>query len=659
MNNLLISLLENRWFRRGIVIVITSVVLAVIAFFSFRNVVLNSILKQKQVDFMERFDAELVIRHAHFKCFLTVQFDSVMLKPHKGDTLITIESIRLTPSIIKLITGRISPENLSIDKLHINLTRCDTLTNYMFLFHGQKFSDKTHDTASQTSYARMANQLVELFFEKLPVNTRLTGFRIKADLNGNRFVISTPEFNLSDKVFNNRVWITNHEITSPLTISGTLNHGDKSANIILFPDDTSRVSFPYIDWKWKALVSLDTLSFNISFDELVNNKLTIRGDGTFCGLRINQPLISDKTVRFDKLSGQFKYIIGDDYIELDSSSQFRVNKLTFNPWIKIHPEKPYRVSLHIHKPLFPAQQLFESLPEGLFLNLQGMKVSGDLSYCLDFDLDMQKPDSLKFYSNLEGKDFRIKNYGSTNLTFINGSFQHTAFEHGIPVRSFTVGPDNPAYRPLVAISPYLRNAIMTAEDGGFMWHRGFLPDAFRGAIIDNVKAGRFVRGGSTISMQLVKNVFLNRNKTITRKLEEALIVWLIENERLSSKERMYEVYLNIIEMGPLVYGVQEGAQFYFGKDVSNLSLAESIFMASIVPHPKWFRYSFDESGHLRDFLGPYYSFLANRMAGKGFISEAEAATIKPDIFLTGPARKFLSGSDTTGADSLRMSLPLR
>lgn len=652
-------MLENRWFRRGILIMITSVVLILVIFFSFRNLLLNNILNQKKADFTKRFDAELVIKHAHFKCFLTVHLDSVMVKPLNGDTLFTINNVQLVPSLKNLMRGRVSPENLFIDRLHINLTRQDSLTNYLFLLQNKDYTVTAHDTTSQVIYSRMVNQLVELFFEQLPVNTRLTSFRIMADLEGNHFVISTPEFNLSDKVFSNRVWITNQGITAPVIIRGALNHNDKSARIILFPEDTLKINIPYIDWKWKALVSLDTLRFNIYFGKLTDNKLAIRGDGTFRGLSINQPLISDKTVRFDKLSGQFKYIIGDDYIELDSSSLFSINKLTINPWIKIHPQKPYRVSLHIRKPSFPAQQLFESLPEGLFLNLQGMKVSGDLSYYLDFDLDMRKPDSLTFYSNLEGKNFRIKSYGSTNLTFINESFQHTAFEHGIPVRTFTVGPDNPAYRPLVAISPYLRYAIMTAEDGGFMWHKGFLPDAFRGAIIDNVKAGRFVRGGSTISMQLVKNVFLNRNKTITRKLEEALIVWLIENNKLTTKERMYEVYLNIIEMGPLVYGVQEGAHFYFGKDVSNLTLAESIFMASIVPHPKWFRYSFDESGNLQDFLGPYFLFLSNKMAGKGFITEEEAAVLKPEIVLTGPARKFLNQSDSTGADSLRLSLPVR
>lgn len=95
----------------------------------------------------------------------------------------------------------------------------------------------------------------------------------------------------------------------------------------------------------------------------------------------------------------------------------------------------------------------------------------------------------------------------------------------------------------------MRMAVLQSEDGGFFYHQGFLPDAIREAMVYDLKERRFARGGSTISMQLVKNVFLNRRKNIARKLEEALIVWLIEQNRLTSKERMFEVYLNIAEWG--------------------------------------------------------------------------------------------------------------
>lgn len=172
---------------------------------------------------------------------------------------------------------------------------------------------------------------------------------------------------------------------------------------------------------------------------------------------------------------------------------------------------------------------------------------------------------------------------------MSDEFIYTAYENGQPVYTFPVGPSWENFTPLDSISPLLQMSVMQSEDGAFFYHRGFLPDAMREALIHDLEVRKFARGGSTISMQLVKNVFLNRNKNIARKLEEALIVWLIETEHLTPKARMYEVYLNIAEWGPMVYGIHEAASFYFNKRPSQLSLEESIFLASIVPKPKHFK----------------------------------------------------------------------
>lgn len=128
-------------------------------------------------------------------------------------------------------------------------------------------------------------------------------------------------------------------------------------------------------------------------------------------------------------------------------------------------------------------------------------------------------------------------------------------------------------------------------------------------------------------MQLVKNVFLTRNKNIARKLEEALIVWLIEGQHLTSKERMYEVYLNIAEWGPLIYGIHEAADFYFDKRPSQLSLEECIFLASIIPKPKHYKSSFTPDGRLRDSQEGYFRLIAERLTKKGLISEEQAAKV--------------------------------
>ena len=131
-----------------------------------------------------------------------------------------------------------------------------------------------------------------------------------------------------------------------------------------------------------------------------------------------------------------------------------------------------------------------------------------------------------------------------------------------------------------------------------------------------------------------------------------LLVWLIENQGLSTKDRMFEVYLNIIEWGPLIYGANEAARFYFNKDAAKLNLAESIFLASIIPRPKWFKYSFDETGHLRESQEGFFRLLSEKMLNRGLISQHDFDNLIPDVELKGPAKLLLKRNDTILLDSL-------
>jgi hypothetical protein len=191
------------------------------------------------------------------------------------------------------------------------------------------------------------------------------------------------------------------------------------------------------------------------------------------------------------------------------------------------------------------------------------------------------------------------------------------YERGKPMRDILIGPANPNYVSLSEVSSNFKNAILTSEDPSFFSHKGFVQESIRKSIAVNFKAKKFVRGGSTISMQLVKNIFLSRQKTLSRKAEEILIVWLIENNNLVSKNRMLEVYFNIIEMGQNIYGIGEATRYYFGKRPSDLNIGEGIFLANIVPRPKIALYKFKDDGGLKDYLYPYFKFIGKIMAGRG------------------------------------------
>lgn len=140
--------------------------------------------------------------------------------------------------------------------------------------------------------------------------------------------------------------------------------------------------------------------------------------------------------------------------------------------------------------------------------------------------------------------------------------------------------------PYARISPHLKRAIIAAEDARFVDHEGFDWDGIQKALEKNQKKGRFVAGGSTISQQLAKNLFLTPTKSYFRKGEEAIITLMLEN--LWTKRRIFEVYLNVIEWGNGVFGAEAAARHYFGIPAAQLSPEQAARLAGMVPNPRYY-----------------------------------------------------------------------
>ncbi len=134
-------------------------------------------------------------------------------------------------------------------------------------------------------------------------------------------------------------------------------------------------------------------------------------------------------------------------------------------------------------------------------------------------------------------------------------------------------------------------AIMLSEDASFFHHKGVEVDALLQSAVENIKARRYVSGASTISQQVVKNVFLTPEKTIARKVRELFVTHGLEEH--FQKNQILEVYLNVAEFGPDIYGIHEAAQHYFSHPPSLLNAAEGAFLAVMLPSPKkYYQYTF-------------------------------------------------------------------
>lgn len=634
--------------KQFIIYGMTGIVILSAGIYSCRGLLLQHFAHKRIAHLEQRFGLEINYQNLQLDGLNTVSLRNLAIIPQERDTLLTLQTLKVRFSLWKLLGGQPDIRNVQLDQLNVRFIKQDSIANYDFLFLPPKDKQEnvTDDGKSRSDYTRRVHALMKLIFGLLPKNGELNKMQITERKDSNFVMFRIPSFRITDNRFHSEIGVKEDTLNQQWIVEGELNRPERHIQAYLNAPLHKRITLPYINRRFGAQVNLDSLKVSLSEEEISNSLTCLKGHTEVKGLQVYHHRLSPDIVNLNRGELEYHLNVTPTALELDSTSLVRFNALTFHPYLRAEriqapaQEPIWHFTASVDKPWFPAQELFGSLPAGLFDNLEGIRTQGQLSYHFLFDVDFSSLDSLKFESELKAKDFQIENFGRTPLNKMSGEFEYTAYENGQPVRTFPIGPTWEHFTPLDSISPVLQMSVMQSEDGAFFYHQGFLPDAMREALIHDLKVHKFARGGSTISMQLVKNVFLNRNKNIARKLEEALIVWLIETERLTPKARMYEVYLNIAEWGPMIYGIQEASEFYFDKRPSQLSVEECIYLASIIPKPKHFRNSFTENGQLKENQEGYFRLIAERLVKKGIISEAQAEQIQiKSVVLSGEAKE--------------------
>ncbi len=637
------------WFNWGKTakVVILLLVVVAICFLVFRNALLRHYTDKYVSAYSSLYKTAIQVNQCEFVGFKTIAVSGICISPSQTDSLLYISDIKASVSLWGLLKGLMRFTNLEIENASLHIIKKSENNNFSFLMKNKaKEKQDTLFVSNTSDYASLANSIINTVFDVIPSSVQFKNISVQLNTDSLSVRLHTPELIIDEDNFQAQFTSEEDSLKNTWQAQGIINKDNNTAQLKLFSKDND-VMFPLLKNKYKLSMSCDTTFLSLAASDFSNGVLTLTGNARLNNLQANHWRISPKNVVIKECAVNYSVSIGSNYFQIDSATSVRLNSIDIYPFVNYILSPSQQLSLKVRIPESNAQDFFESLPTGLFANLEGIKTQGNLAYQLYFSIDSDLPDSLKFSSVLSKKDFKVLDYGNTDLRKINGDFLYTAYEKEKAVRAFSVGASNPNYAPLDNISNFLKNAIMTSEDGNFYGHSGFNENMFRKSIAENYKQKRFVRGGSTISMQLVKNVFLLRNKTIARKVEEALIVWLIESNRLVSKSRMYEVYLNIIELGPNVYGVGEAARFYFNKQASQLTLEESIFIAMIVPRPKRFKYNFDEQGKLKPSTADFYNVIAGHFVKRGLITEDERAVLLPEIELAGIARNYIIKKDTT------------
>lgn len=217
-------------------------------------------------------------------------------------------------------------------------------------------------------------------------------------------------------------------------------------------------------------------------------------------------------------------------------------------------------------------------------------------------------------------------------------------------------PGKPSYVPLSRISPHMRNAVIASEDTTFWQHQGLDFHELQKSFEKNLAQGRFARGGSTITQQLAKNLYLSSEKSLLRKAREAVIA--IQLEKILSKEEILEKYLNVVEFGDGIFGVKQAASVYFGKAPSELTAVDSAFLAFLLPNPKKYSVSFKKKQLTPFARREIKNILSKLHYFKKISAEEYAAALSQVEHMWSPAPAMEGEEEYTPSDSVDISPPV-
>ena len=422
--------------------------------------------------------------------------------------------------------------------------------------------------------------------------------------------------------------IDSHSVEGTLAVRAERFSLDKIAEIlpssVLEPENTE------IDAAIEVKLENRRVSFSGKLDvsglSLLHEKLASEpvNDLTF-GVHVDGAVDLDKRLLvLNEAEGR----LGSLAVRLAGSLELAQGTFRFKSGRELHYLPKLEAQLRV--PRTACAKMLASIPGPIVPHLAGFVLQGFFEADLHTKIDLANLDTLDLGGKV-GIDGCQVVKAPAEVTALAGdeSFVQTVEVPPEPpgsgnpgIMTFIVGPDNPDFVPYAKVSPHLINAIMTTEDSGFFKHRGWVSPGFKTALRRNIENDGFRLGASSITMQMVKNLLLSKEKTLSRKLQELFLVWYLE--QILPKERILELYLNAIEFGPRLYGIGPAARHYFGKAASDINPLEAAFFSSILPSPKR-RYVHYCHGALSPAWEKYLRRILTRMYERDRLTEEEYA----------------------------------
>lgn len=281
------------------------------------------------------------------------------------------------------------------------------------------------------------------------------------------------------------------------------------------------------------------------------------------------------------------------------------------------------------------KDILRSFPFFSYKELYELEASGNLSFIMQFLFKLDDPLHHLLTAECITSNLILKYPEHFKISQLHQAFTHQIYIENRVVHELQLHKGHPSFVSFDQLPLHLINTILCTEDKNFFEHKGIDRIFFGYAMALNLSKKKFVRGGSTLTMQVVRNLFLNHNKTIFRKIEEIILAWLLENYFNLSKERILEIYFNIIEFAPSIYGIKQASSFYFSKSPQDLTLTEALLFSYMIPRPKhFFNALINQSPLLKKNLSKHLIYYANVLIEKKYISKETFEEILPETELS-------------------------
>ncbi len=362
-------------------------------------------------------------------------------------------------------------------------------------------------------------------------------------------------------------------------------------------------------------------------------------------LNIAHPKLADEPVEGLAVAAKVKGMVRSDgsLVRLEDS-EFDVGAVQLELAGTLERKPDLALDLRFGIPLVSCQAFLDALPAALIPAVKGMSSAGTLSLKGHIRFDPSRPsDYLLDYQ--ASNDCRVTSVPSAvDVARFQAAFRRKVYAPDGKRVEVETGPGTPEWTPLGAMSRYLEVAVMTTEDAHFRTHHGFDHEAIRNSIRENLLKRKFVRGASTISMQLAKNLYLDRQKTLSRKLQELILTVYLE--QALTKDQILELYLNAIEFGPMIYGVGPAAYHYFHTSPLSLSLGQALYLSSILPNPE--HQHFGSDGRVSEGWMRYLYKLMNNAERRHWIEPDELESGLSEWVVYGSAEPIRTGPGPAG-----------